>query len=84
MRWKAQLPLSPPITSSAAVRTPTVGLFEQQTRELLQRGLELGEVDRGRVIVLGIVAFEPEHDVGHLVGGRAEKSAQVRVDRSTT
>src|SRR5262245_42470323 len=41
--------------------------------KLLKCGFEFGEVDGGRVVVLGVVAFEPEHDVGHLVDGTGRK-----------
>src|SRR6476619_182707 len=39
---------------------PDSGVVLAVEQELLERGLELGEVDGGRVVVLGVVAFQPE------------------------
>ena len=49
------------------------GVVPAIDEELLERGLELGEIDRGRLVFLGVVALEPEHDVGHLVRGARRK-----------
>src|SRR6516162_3129720 len=36
-------------------------------RDLIGLGLHLGEIDHGRIVVLGVIAGQPHHDREHLV-----------------